>query len=76
MHGLAAPFAPGRAKPQRIPHVTLARARSPLHGLDRQPVEPDPPTFEVQQVELVRSRLSPRGARYETVAALPLHWPA
>jgi len=56
-------------------HLTLARARGrvdfkPLTGqaiLGRWPV---------REVTLVESRLNPKGARYETIAAVPLQEPA
>jgi 2'-5' RNA ligase len=72
MHEAAAPFAPDRAQPQRTPHVTLARARSRLRGVERMALALDPPAFQVHELELIRSRLSPHRARYETVAALRL----
>lgn len=53
-------------------HLTLARARgrTPLpHALAGRPVEV---SWSVDQVTLVRSRLEPTGARYDTLATVPL----
>jgi 2'-5' RNA ligase len=73
MHETAKPLAPEQAKPLRgYAHVTLARGRGHVRGLEAETLEPPPPAFEVREVQLLRSHLSPRGARYETVAKLPL----
>ncbi|HEY0388152.1 MAG TPA: RNA 2',3'-cyclic phosphodiesterase [Gaiellales bacterium] len=72
MHAVSARLAPHLARPLRDPHVTLARGRRPLRGVERAAIGLDPDVFQVGEARLIRSRLSPRGARYETVAALPL----
>jgi 2'-5' RNA ligase len=55
------------------PHVTFARVK---RGVRRAPAidAPDPPAepFEVTEVVLYRSHLSPRGARYEPLERLEL----
>jgi 2'-5' RNA ligase len=53
------------------PHVTFARVR---RGERAPAVEPAPPgnPFEARDVTLYRSRLSPRGARYEAIASARL----
>lgn len=50
------------------PHLTLARLKAPrsVDGL-LMPLTDPPPPFEIDRVTLYRSRLSPRGARYEVV---------
>jgi len=72
MHAAAAGLAPQAADPQRVAHITLARSRRTLRGVERAKVELDQPSFDVAAAELMRSLLSPRGARYETVTTLPL----
>ena len=73
MHETAKSLAPEQAKPLRgYAHVTLARGRGHLRGLEAETLEPALPAFEVREVQLLRSHLSPVGARYETVAELPL----
>jgi 2'-5' RNA ligase len=73
MHETAKPLAPEQAKPLRgYAHVTLARGRGHVRGIEADRLEPAPPAFDVREVQLLRSHLSPRGARYETVAELPL----
>lgn len=73
MHEMAKPLAPEQAKPLRgYAHVTLARGRGHVRGLEADTLESAPPAFEVREVQLLRSHLSPKGARYETVKDLPL----
>ena len=73
MHATAKPIAAEQAKPLRgYGHVTLARGKGPLKDAGSLAMELEPSAFEVTKVELIRSELSPRGARYETVANLPL----
>jgi 2'-5' RNA ligase len=73
LHETAKRLAPAQAKPLRgYAHVTLARGRFPLSGIEAGTLDPAPPAFEVCELQLLRSHLSPRGARYETVAHLPL----
>jgi 2'-5' RNA ligase len=72
MSAAAAGLAPHAADPQRVAHITLARSRGTLRGVARATIELDRPSFQVIAVELMRSQLSPRGARYETVTTLPL----
>ena len=69
-------FRPLGVEPERrsfTPHLTLARFREParLDGLPPLPAAELPP-FPVAEVELFRSHLSPRGARYESLDRLPL----
>ena len=55
------------------PHVTLARVKRGRTA--RAPVEPAPPpgeAFEAAEVVLYRSHLGPAGARYESLARVPL----
>jgi 2'-5' RNA ligase len=62
--------ADGVREPERRPfwpHVTLARVR---RGAGAVPLEGEPPpsrAFEACEVTLYRSRLSPKGARYEQI---------
>lgn len=56
------------------PHLTLARFKLPVPlksgfpSIDTSGIEP----FELTEVTLFRSRLSPKGARYEAMDAFPL----
>jgi 2'-5' RNA ligase len=61
------------ARPPRPgkPHVTLARLRSAPSG-SPPPLEVEEPLVPVAGIDLVESRLSPKGARYETLATVPL----
>jgi 2'-5' RNA ligase len=67
--------AEGLYKPEQRafwPHVTLARAR---HGVRPGMLEAPPPpagSWQAQAVTLYRSRLSPRGARYERLERVAL----
>jgi RNA 2',3'-cyclic 3'-phosphodiesterase len=73
LHTAARPLAPGLAKPLRgYGHITLARFRPPLDGPEATTLELDPDSFTVTEVSLMRSQLSPTGASYELLAALPL----
>jgi RNA 2',3'-cyclic 3'-phosphodiesterase len=57
------------------PHVTLARLRRPERGAGarlREVKAPSFATWQVNDVELIRSELSPRGSRYTTLAMVPL----
>lgn len=56
------------------PHLTVARLRRPKRLEAGLPVLPDEALrpFEVRDLHLFRSHLSPRGARYEAIAAFPL----
>jgi RNA 2',3'-cyclic 3'-phosphodiesterase len=73
MHEVAQPLAPELSKPLRgEAHITLARGRGRVRGITPSEIEPAPPAFEVWALQLLRSHLSPTGARYETVAELPL----
>lgn len=56
------------------PHVTLARYRTPArldHVASERPWD-QLPRFTVSAMKLYRSRLHPRGARYEVLSAFPL----
>lgn len=56
------------------PHLTLARFREPVRPADPLP-ELDRgslPPFPVNSIELFRSHLSPKGARYEVLESFPL----
>ena len=73
LHEVARDVAPDRANPLRgYPHITLARHRRPLPELEAMELPLTEPRFDVTELHLVRSHLSPKGARYETVSALPL----
>jgi 2'-5' RNA ligase len=73
MHEVAHSLAPGLSKPLRgDAHITLARGRGPVRGITPAAIDPAPPAFEMRALQLVRSHLSPKGARYETVTDLPL----
>lgn len=73
MHATAKPIAAEQSKPLRgYGHVTLARGKGPLKDAESLAMGLEPSAFEVTEVELIRSELSTRGARYETVANLPL----
>ena len=60
------------------PHLTLGRARDPLSAREAQAAERAASAVEyekkvtVQTVELMLSRLSPKGARYEAIHSVPL----
>jgi 2'-5' RNA ligase len=65
----AAPFAPGALPPRTArPHITLVRHRGAPPAGEAELTAAIP----VDAVELVRSRLRPGGAAYETLARLPL----
>ena len=53
------------------PHVTLARLRPPVR-LELPPEVPEATPFDIAEVNLFRSHLHPRGARYELLEAFPL----
>ena len=60
------------------PHLTLARFRLPVPlkgGLPEFDLE-DLPAFTIDTVELFRSHLSPKGARYEMLEKFPLRTPS
>jgi 2'-5' RNA ligase len=70
----AAPFAPA-ARPPRTgkPHLTLARLRRrPMRGCELPPLPAEGSEIEVGSCALVRSQLGRGGARYTTLATLPL----
>ena len=56
------------------PHLTLARFREPIRLGAPLPALPraESVPWEVASIELFRSYLSPRGARYEVIASAPL----
>lgn len=56
-------------------HLTLARFRTPtdIAPLDRAPA---PLIFDAPELVLFRSRLEPKGARYEKIGAYPLSGPS
>ncbi|MGH2821389.1 MAG: RNA 2',3'-cyclic phosphodiesterase [Actinomycetota bacterium] len=54
------------------PHLTLARFKVPERLEGRLPDVPDSPAFTVDRIELMRSRLHPKGARYETLSTFDL----
>jgi 2'-5' RNA ligase len=66
------PFAP-RAKPPRPsrPHITLARLRAPARG-ELDPLDLSDPAVPVDQLALVQSHMSPKGATYEALRAFSL----
>jgi RNA 2',3'-cyclic 3'-phosphodiesterase len=73
LHTAARPLAPGLARPLRgYGHITLARFRPPLEGLEATTLALDPDSFAVREVSLMRSRLAPTGASYDRLAVLPL----
>jgi 2'-5' RNA ligase len=51
-------------------HLTIGRSigKRPISGRPKAGQVPAPITFEVEQIALVRSMLSPDGARYDTVS--------
>ncbi|HEY2039384.1 MAG TPA: RNA 2',3'-cyclic phosphodiesterase [Edaphobacter sp.] len=53
------------------PHITLARLRSPLRlGKTQMPrIDPARHSFRVQEVNLYRSHLSPKGSSYEVLCS-------
>jgi RNA 2',3'-cyclic 3'-phosphodiesterase len=53
------------------PHLTLARLR-PAVPLELPPEVPAGTPFDIAEVDLFRSHLHPRGARYELLEAFPL----
>lgn len=63
---------------QYIPHATLARFRDGLHSKHRSRVEESignlaaTSPFELTEIQLMQSELSPRGSRYTVVARYPL----
>jgi RNA 2',3'-cyclic 3'-phosphodiesterase len=70
----AGPFAPA-ARPPRTgkPHLTLARLRRPPpRGSELPPLPAEGTEIEVGACALVRSQLGRGGARYTTLATLPL----
>lgn len=54
------------------PHLTLARWRTPQRIAELPELRLDLPPFAVEKVELFRSHLHPKGARYEVLEAWPL----
>ena len=73
LHAAARAAAPGRKSPLRgYGHITLARFRNRPDGLAPMPLELAEPRFAVEQVLLMRSQLLPGGARYHTLAGIPL----
>lgn len=76
-HALDASFRPLGFEPEKrafTPHLTLARFRVPARLADDflalDVAEDDP--FEVGEIRLYRSHLSPKGARYEVLRSIPL----
>lgn len=62
---------PSEARPY-TPHLTLARFKAPVRiGIADTDLDPTPP-FAVDAVTLFRSRLHPKGARYEALRAFTL----
>jgi 2'-5' RNA ligase len=56
-------------------HVTLGRQREPERGaaaILRKAPAPDLRPWQVEDVELIRSELSPKGSRYTTLETFPL----
>jgi 2'-5' RNA ligase len=70
----AAPFAPGAREPRTAkPHVTLARLRlPPPRGAELPPLAAAGAEIAVAACALVRSDLGRDGARYTTLAELPV----
>jgi 2'-5' RNA ligase len=65
-----------------VPHLTIARARGGISATEGRrlqarlgAVEPPREPFQVMQLEVMRSELSPHGPRYASLAALPLGQP-
>jgi 2'-5' RNA ligase len=54
------------------PHVTVARARKDARPARAEPPLPPREEFAAAALTLYRSRLGPRGARYEAVESAPL----
>jgi RNA 2',3'-cyclic 3'-phosphodiesterase len=55
-----------------VPHLTLARFKTPVRLEAELTLEIEAAPFEVSEVGLWRSHLSPKGARYELLESLPL----
>ena len=73
VHEVAGQAAPDRARPLRgYGHITLARFRRPLPELEAAQLPLSEHVFRVEELRLVRSHLSPKGARYDTLSTLPL----
>ncbi|HEU4488293.1 MAG TPA: RNA 2',3'-cyclic phosphodiesterase [Actinomycetota bacterium] len=79
LHGLAAGLSSAceslgyrpEARPY-VPHLTLARFKTPVRLGSELTLELSEALFEVSEVGLWRSHLSPKGARYELLESLPL----
>lgn len=76
--GALAPLLPERTNPRFVPHLTLARV-SGLGGFGRHEVAgalgrygAGATAWPVTELALIRSRLHPDGARYQTLARWPL----
>ena len=54
------------------PHVTVARVRRGARVDEQLSRMPDARTFAASSLTLYRSRLSPKGARYDALARIPL----
>ena len=54
------------------PHLTVARFRDPKKVDALPALPPGAPSFEVEDLRLYRSHLSPKGSRYEVVARFDL----
>jgi 2'-5' RNA ligase len=77
LHAAARRLAPEQAKPLRgYGHITLARFRSEVPGLAATTLDLSPSSFDVTELLLMESQLSPAGARYDVQAALSLGEPA
>lgn len=55
------------------PHLTLARFKAPVRVTEPLPeiATPELPPFTIDAIELFRSHLSPKGARYEVLRSFP-----
>jgi len=73
LHETARHAAPERARPLRgYPHITLARFRRPVPGLEPADLPLSARAFDVTELQLIRSHLSQTGAHHEAIATLAL----
>jgi 2'-5' RNA ligase len=55
-----------------VPHLTLARFKAPVRLNEDPSLDLEQAAFDVSELGLWRSHLSPKGARYELLESLPL----
>lgn len=69
VEGAVAPFSPHEEKRRFSPHITIARCKGPVSV---GPVPVREIAWQVESFELMQSRLSPKGSRYEVLGSFPL----